>query len=231
MDGPKVHAVVFDFHATLFHFQDGPDWVLHAAADIGRQLDLEGAAVIWSKAAKARHDPDVVRLQQGRDLSRASHREATCGWLSHAGLDPELVEAMYTVLCAPPFWSPFPDTAPVLAELSRRSVPVAVLSNTGWDIRFVFRHYGVERAISSFVLSYEMAKEKPDPDLFRHACELLAADPASTIMVGDDPVADGGAVFAGMPTLLLPVQPLRQRPRGLAAVLGLLEQVGSAGTD
>ena len=41
-------------------------------------------------------------------------------------------------------------------------------------------------------------------------------------MVGDNPLTDGGAVAAGLTTLLLPPTGGRSEPRGLARVLPLV---------
>ena len=49
--------------------------------------------------------------------------------------------------------------------------------------------------VRTFVLSYEVGEVKPSPEIFLEACFRLHADPAETLMVGDDPVADAGAVF------------------------------------
>ena len=56
---------------------------------------------------------------------------------------------------------------------------------------------------------------------FLAACAALGVAPEHALMVGDNPLSDGGAVDAGLPTLLLPVVEPRQR-RGLGAVLRLV---------
>jgi putative hydrolase of the HAD superfamily len=70
------------------------------------------------------------------------------------------------------------------------------------------------------LLSYEHGRCKPDVSVFRAACEALGVDPATVLMVGDNPYTDGGAALAGLTTLLLP--PPTDGPRGLAHVLRLL---------
>ena len=58
--------------------------------------------------------------------------------------------------------------------------------------------------VDAFVLSYEVGAVKPSEAIFQAACVALGVDPRDVLMIGDDPVADAGAVRAGIRTLLLP---------------------------
>ena len=49
-----------------------------------------------------------------------------------------------------------------------------------------------------------MSFVKPDPQIFAIACASLGLSADEVLMVGDDPRSDGGAVMAGVRTLLLP---------------------------
>jgi putative hydrolase of the HAD superfamily len=99
---------------------------------------------------------------------------------------------------------------------------MAVISDTGWDLRPVFEAHDIARYVDTFVLSYEHGATKPAPVLFRTACERLGVEPAEALMVGDNHRNDGGAIDSGVRTLLLPLVP-SGTPRGLAAVLGVLD--------
>ena len=99
---------------------------------------------------------------------------------------------------------PYPDALAVLTALRDRGVPVAVVSNVGFDLRAVFAGHGLSPYVSAFVLSTEVGVMKPGPAMFQAACSALAVDPADALMVGDNFRADGGAVELGLRTLLLP---------------------------
>jgi HAD superfamily hydrolase (TIGR01549 family) len=86
-------------------------------------------------------------------------------------------------------------------------MPLAVVSNTGWDVRTVFAARDLLHLVHTFVLSYEVGAVKPSPQIFHDACRALHVQPQHALMVGDDPVADAGAVRAGLRTLLLPALP------------------------
>ena len=57
--------------------------------------------------------------------------------------------------------------------------------------------------------------------MFLTASEQLGVPPERTLMVGDNPLTDSGAVAAGMCVFLLP-RPPETGPRGLGHVLSLL---------
>jgi FMN phosphatase YigB (HAD superfamily) len=54
----------------------------------------------------------------------------------------------------------------------------------------------------------------------------LTVDPAATLMVGDNPLTDGGAAVAGLVVVLLPA-PSATGPRGLGNVLSLVDAAGT----
>jgi putative hydrolase of the HAD superfamily len=124
----------------------------------------------------------------------------------------------------PAAWRPYPDAGAVLEELRRRGLAVGVISNIGWDLRPVFRAHGLDTAVDAFVLSYEHGIQKPDPALFRIACDALGQDPRDILMVGDDRRADGGAAALGCAVHYVEHLPVDRRPDGLRPVLALLEE-------
>ena len=96
----------------------------------------------------------------------------------------------------PSRWRPYPDTPFVLRELRRRGVKTGIVSNIALDIRPLFATHGLDGLIDAFALSFEHGIAKPAPALFAAACRDLGVAPAQTLMVGDDPVTDGGAAAA-----------------------------------
>ncbi|WP_345012559.1 HAD-IA family hydrolase [Streptomyces shaanxiensis] len=145
---------------------------------------------------------------------------AACGRL--AVLDePGAEEAAYRELTAPDAWVPYPDTEPVLRALCERGLRVGIVSDFAWDLRTHLAHHGLDALIDTCVISYEQGHEKPDPQLFLKACADLGADPRATLMVGDNPIRDGGAAACGLRTYILPSEH-RTGERGLTDVLRLV---------
>ena len=206
-------AVLFDFGNTLFQAPDAA--ALLAEEGVEQALAERLWQEIWNRALTPKE------LAKGRDLSEEAHRRHWMELLAvaepHApGSAPRLYDAIMRVES----WMPYPDTAPLLAELDRRQVAVGVLSNTAMPLRPVLAQHGLDRHVSAIVESYTLGIEKPDPAIFEAACQALGSRPEATLLVGDSHIADGGGVLAGLTVLLLPQVP-RGAERGLSLVLGL----------
>jgi len=143
------------------------------------------------------------------------------GWWGHVDFLRGAEEEAYRQLTAPDAWIPYPDTEPTLRALRDRGLRIGILSDFAWDLRTHLVHHELDDLIDSCVISYEQGREKPDPQLFLKACADLGAAPRATLMVGDNPVRDGGAAACGLRTYILPSEN-RTGERGLADVLRLV---------
>jgi putative hydrolase of the HAD superfamily len=227
-----IKAAMFDFSGTLFRAESCERWLRAVLAAEGitatdaetatyaRRLNDSGALPggAWPQVIP----PHLERICAERDLGAAQHRAAYTGLSRTTGLPWDIHDALYDRHMTPDAWDPYRDAAQVLAELRERSVPVAVVSNIGWDLRPVFRAHGLAELVDAFVLSYEVGAKKPDPRIFGAACDLLGVPPEDTLMVGDDRRADTGAAALGCPVHLVDHLPMADRPDALLAVLGLL---------
>jgi putative hydrolase of the HAD superfamily len=136
-------------------------------------------------------------------------------------LAPGLSEELYALTVSAESWEAFPDTVPTLKALQDRGLRVGVVSDTGFDLRPALDLLGLSPFLDAVVMSYEYGVCKPAPKVFRTACDQLRVHPERTLMVGDNPLTDSGAVAAGMYVFLLP-RPTREGPRGLWHVLSLI---------
>jgi len=219
----SVQAVLFDAGDTLIRLPGEPGALLRAAAArLGVRLEEAAAAAVWQRVLGGAGTPE--ELAKGRDLSPERHREVWTQLYLSCGADdlvPGLSRALYERTVDPASWEAFPDTAATLRSLHERGVPVGVVSDTGFDLRPVFDSLGLARWLDAVVLSCESGACKPEPRVFGLACAQLGVDPAATLMVGDNPLTDGGAAAAGLVVLLLP-PPAATGPRGLGHVLSLV---------
>jgi HAD superfamily hydrolase (TIGR01493 family) len=201
-----VRAVLFDFGNTLFAHHSLADTIVVAAARLGHSVEPEWASTLAERITVTAHLPE--ELQHPRDLDAAVW-SARWHVLYGAADDtvPGLGAAIYKAMHEPSSWLPYRDTVATLTRLRGAGVAVGVVSNTGWDIRAVFAHHGVDDLVDAFVLSCEVGAVKPSPAIFLAACTSLGVPPEAALMVGDDPSADVGATRVGMRTLLLPVAP------------------------
>ncbi|MGW7366139.1 HAD family hydrolase [Streptomyces sp. NPDC054841] len=226
MDAPvsRVEAVLFDFSNTIFQMIDLETWLRRIGEATGRlaPLNEDGAvAEISRQLREAFRLPTVAALQEGRDLSPERHRLAIRGWWEHVDFLRGVEEEAYRELTAPDAWIPYPDTEPTLRALRDRGLRVGIVSDFAWDLRVHLAHHGLDTLIDGCVISYETGREKPDPHLFLKACADLGVEPRATLMVGDNPVRDGGATACGLRAFVLPAEQ-RTGDRGLADVLRLV---------
>ncbi|GAA2065942.1 HAD-IA family hydrolase [Streptomyces albiaxialis] len=239
-DGAGTYAgVLFDFSGTLLRIEPAESWLGAVLDEAGVALPPEELAATVRRLEEAgalpggpspRSVPGELReLWAHRDRSAEEHRAAYTGLARQVPLPrPGLHEALYERHTTPEAWRPYPDTAEVLGALAERGVPVAVVSNIGWDLRPVFRAHGLDPLVGAYVLSYEHGVQKPDPRLFALGCEKLGLAPEEVLMVGDDARADGGAVALGCGFLQVAHLPLAERPDGLRPVLGRARTGGIA---
>ncbi|MFI0742886.1 HAD family hydrolase [Streptomyces sp. NPDC021100] len=225
-----VTGVLFDFSGTLFRIESPTAWLRHAAARHGPPLDdgelTRLAAALAAAGAQPGGPPPVTvppHLTDAwahRDRSAAEHRAAYLGLAREVALPDEgLYEALYARHMEPDAWLPYPDAPGALASLRERGIPVAVVSNIGWDPRPVFRAHGLHAYVDAFVLSYAHGVQKPDARLFRTACRAIGRRPEDVLMVGDSAAADGGAAAIGCAVRLVEHRPAAERPDALRRAL------------
>ncbi|WUH95012.1 HAD-IA family hydrolase [Streptomyces sp. NBC_00433] len=228
----KAKGCMFDFSGTVFRIEPCADWLRGALDAVGVKAPddeiahwtarLERSGAQPGGATPAGWRPDSAQDWARRDLSAELHRRAYTAQSRSSGLPWDIHDVLYDRHMAPTAWQPYPDAAEVLAALRARGVPVAVVSNIGWDLRPVFAAHGLADLVDAFVLSYEVGRQKPDPAIFSAACAELGLPPRETLMVGDDRRADGGAAALGCPVHFVDHLPADRRPDGLRGVLDLL---------
>jgi HAD superfamily hydrolase (TIGR01493 family) len=222
-----IRAVLFDFAETLLFPEETPEMIRAGLSALGNTQAVDAEIErLATEIESAFASEDYVSTRERRDLSAADHRAVfTAAFAAAEGMLEGLADAMYDRLTDPRSWKPYTDTQPALAALRREGIRLGVVSNIGFDIRPIFSHHRLAELVETFALSFENGVVKPDPRLFEVAMRDLQAQPAETLMVGDD-VADAGAVRAGARVYLLPPVVTSER-RGLGEVLRLTEATGS----
>jgi len=192
-------AVLFDFSGTLFHIETAEQAVVAAlGAEFAQWAGkLQRLGAINGSSTSSDLPEHLADVWHRRDLSADAHRAAYSGLSVHAGLTEQQANLVYERGLDPQAWTPYPDTVGVLRRLREMRIPVALVSNIGWDPRPVLKTYDVADFLDVLVLSDERGITKPDPEIFRQACAELGVAPQDALMVGDNREADGGAVAIG----------------------------------
>lgn len=123
-------------------------------------------------------------------------------------------EVAYSHFAEAGVWDLYPEVAEVLGLLRGR-FELGVISNFDGRLRMILEHLGVSQFFSHVFLSSELGADKPDPEIFRRALRLSAAQPDEALHVGDDPERDWkGARAAGLAVFELkrPQNSLRDLP-------------------
>ena len=217
-----IRGVLFDWGDTLFSPPDAANVIVSAARERGIAVEPERARALWDELWELGKMPE--ELAKGRDLSAAAHREVWTGLFTRADAAvPDIARTLYERVMDPRAWIPYPDTEPTLRALRARGRRIGIVSNVPQDLRPIFAAHGIAGLVDAFTHSFEAGVEKPDPAIFLRACEALGTRPAETLMVGDHPVADAGALRAGLRFHLLPPGGAADRPRGLDRVVALVD--------
>ncbi|MFE5207676.1 HAD family hydrolase [Streptomyces sp. NPDC056600] len=228
-----IKGVMFDFSGTLFRIESAVQSLSVVTASAGlavadEELDacagrLEEFGAQPGGVPPRRVPSHLEALWRERDLTAERHRAAFTALTREAMPPlPDLAEALYDRSQVSGAWQPYPDTRETLHALRVRGIPVAVVSNIGWDIRPVFRDHGVDDLVDAYFLSFERGVKKPDARIFQMACDRLGVAPGDALMVGDERIADVGATALGCRVHLVDPLPVDRRPSALAEVLGLL---------
>ena len=189
--GAALEAVLFDLDDTLLDRAGAyarlcRHWYRTLPRD-GRPADEErfvARMAAWDQAGRAKHEcyGSLLRLWPG------CFADVPTAIAAHRRLLPEFVTLD-------------PRTRELLVRLRRDGMRSAVVTNgTSASQRPKLRTTGIDALVDAIAVSEEVGVAKPEPGIFRHALAAIAADPATTLFVGDNPAADiGGAKALGMP--------------------------------
>jgi HAD superfamily hydrolase (TIGR01493 family) len=225
-----IRAVLFDFAGTLFARADAERDVAFAARSLGVSLSAGECKRLAAQflAAGIPGGPypksvpaDAAVLYAERDLAPERHRAAYLALLATVPAPAGLAAAVYERVLTAEGWVAYSDSYATVRTLIARGIAVALVSNTGFDLRPILREHGMDELAAHASLSFELGVAKPAPAIFEHALADVDAAPDEALMVGDHPAADGGATAIGMRTLILPMSPAGAE-QGLARVLDLV---------
>ncbi len=216
-----VRAVLFDYSGTLFRLEEDDSWFAGMIVD-DKEVDGHVQAELMRRLTaptgrSVQMGPEEYHAWVNRDLAPHVHREAYLHVLRESGMSDHHAESLYQRVIDPACWTPYPDCAAVLRQLTERGIRTAVVSNIAFDVRPAFAAIGARP--DEYVLSYEVGAVKPDPAIFHIALERLAVPAEQALMVGDSDEADGGARALGCGFVLVDPLPTWERPDGLLDVL------------
>jgi putative hydrolase of the HAD superfamily len=216
---PEIAAVCLDIDDTLVDFTAAARSALFAL--IGRD-DMWPA---WQRAT----DEYVARCVAGELDPTTMRRERTKAFLTDLGvlLDDETVTVLEDRRHAQmgSAWQLFPDVLPCLDWLRAAGLKLAAVTNaSGAHQHNKLATVGLTRFFDAVIIAGELGVAKPDPLIYRTACEQLNVAPARTVMVGDRLDLDAiGARDAGLHGIWLnrDATPAHRAPDGVHLISDL----------
>ena len=119
----------------------------------------------------------------------------------------------------------FADCASV--DALRGRLPLAIASNTGEAlVRLALQRTGLLEAFTVIVSGFDLGRSKPDPMVYRVACEALRVTPGEAAAFEDSPAGVASARAAGLFVVGVPDRPgVDLRAAGADRVVGSLADV------
>ena len=198
----KLRAVLFDVDFTLVRPgpELGPEGYRRRAAEFGLELDSgryedarAAAVTALERHPELEHDEEIwvaftERIVRGMGGEGERARECAAAieraWEEHGNFDL------------------YEDALPVLEELRRLDLKLALVSNGVRDLEAFVAHHGLD--VDAAVCSRDHGWVKPHETIFRAALERLGVEPADAAMVGDSLEDDvEGARALGMRAFLV----------------------------
>ncbi len=196
-----LKAIFFDAAGTLFHLPRGVGY--HYALvgeEIGLKLDSRQLDRAFNSAWNAipRREPiDGPREDDDKDWWRQLVDlvlNEVAPSLNELDRD-NFFEIAYEHFAEAGVWELYPEVLEVLEKLCPR-FQLAVISNFDGRLRMILEQLGVSKFFKHVFLSSELGADKPDPEIFLRALNLIHLNPNEVLHVGDDPERDWKAATA-----------------------------------
>jgi len=228
-----IRAVLFDLGNTLISYYQPADFMPILRRSLDACLATLGHGSLTREAQTALIHQALEMNQERADLAVWPLEERVRVLFSHYAPDATLTERLCGAFLEPIFSTArvSRDALPVLANLKRRGVKTAIVSNTPWGSsghtwRLELARHGVLAAVDAVVFCTDVGWRKPHPTPFRRALDLLGVQAKEAVFVGDDPVWDvEGANNAGVRPILLATRAHATNPSQVTVAASLPEVV------
>jgi putative hydrolase of the HAD superfamily len=196
-----IKAIFFDAVGTLFRLTKT---VGDHYAYVGREVGLDLNALELERAFHAawQQMPQRAAIEGPRENDdKGWWRELVDLVLdqvapSLSDLDRDnFFEIAYEHFAEPGVWELYAEVPEILEQLQPR-FQLAVISNFDGRLRFILQHLGISKFFAWTFISSEMGADKPDPEIYRRAVDLMNLEPNEVLHVGDDPQRDWEAAAA-----------------------------------
>lgn len=197
-----MRTLLLDLDGTLMNHRAAADSAVVAWA--GALLDQvpDGLAARWA----ALEEHHVGRAERGEVDWREQRRHRLRDLFTEVGHPPVeadgVLDAHFADFLAhyEQAWTPYDDVVRAVGSWQEAGVRLGMVTNgIHAQQRRKLAALGISDAIGCLVALDDVGVGKPDPRIFRTACDELGVAPADAVYVGDDVVRDAiGASAAGL---------------------------------
>jgi len=196
-----IKAILFDAADTLFYLtKTVGDHYAYVGREVGLDLDAQQLDRAFHTAwQQMLHRPAIDGPRENDDKG---------WWRNLVGrvfdqVEPSLskldrdnfFEVAYEHFAEAGVWELYPEVPEVLEQLRSR-FQLAVISNFDGRLRLILQNLGISKYFDHVFISSELGADKPDPEIFRRALEIIHLDANEVLEVGDDPERDWKAAKA-----------------------------------
>ena len=196
-----IRAILFDAAGTLFYLtKTVGDHYAYVGREVGLDLDAQQLDRAFHTAwQQMPHRPAIGGPRENDDkgwwrnlVGRVFDQVAP----SLSKLDRDnFFEVAYEHFAEAGVWELYPEVPEVLEQLRSR-FQLAVISNFDGRLRLILQNLGISKYFDHVFISSELGADKPDPEIFRRALEIIHLDANEVLEVGDDPERDWKAAKA-----------------------------------
>ena len=190
-----IKAILFDAVGTLFRLTKtvGDHYAL-VGREVGLDLDTQNLERAFHTAWKETPRRAAIEGPREnddkgwwRDLVDLVLKQVAPS-LSEFDRD-NFFEIAYEHFAEAGVWELYPEVRGVLDEL-RPQFQLAVISNFDGRLRLILQQLNISKFFSRLFISSELGADKPDPEIYRRAVNLMNLHPNEVLHVGDDPQRD-----------------------------------------
>jgi putative hydrolase of the HAD superfamily len=182
-------AVVFDFDGLIIDTETVTMEVVREAFErCGAPFDT----ALWRTFVGTLDHPHWTDLIESAG-GHIADREALMSWKRDEGLRRSIAMPLQ------------PGVLELLDELAANQMRAAIASTSpmSWVGTLIEAH-GLSAAFDVIATGDQVARGKPAPDVYLHACSMLGVAPSAAIAIEDSILGTRAAVAAGMPVVAVP---------------------------